>query len=138
MCGHDRFWQREAQLHTGLATFFNLEWAQTSAVCIVCAPVDSSTDFFPRNELWGKEWIRIYPPHFGKHKWVSIHYKYKAEVAQGTAMAQKLGIPAVPGFVVASVDPQNPKKVKGISFIGGALPFANFQKELDIALSANN
>jgi protein-disulfide isomerase len=64
--------------------------------------------------------------------------KYRDEVAEGSVLAQKLGINGAPGFVIASVDPQNPKKVKGISFIRGALPFANFQKELDSALSSNN
>jgi predicted DsbA family dithiol-disulfide isomerase len=62
--------------------------------------------------------------------------KYKEEVSQDAAIAQKLGINGVPGFIIASIDPQNPKKVKGISFIRGALPFANFQKELDSALAS--
>jgi hypothetical protein len=37
ICSHDRFWTRKAQLHTAGATFFNLEWAQPSADCFVCA-----------------------------------------------------------------------------------------------------
>ncbi len=36
ICQHSRFWQRRAQLHTGVATFFNLEWANASAHCYVC------------------------------------------------------------------------------------------------------
>jgi hypothetical protein len=36
MCGGHRFWQREAQLNTAVATFFNFDWANASAVCIVC------------------------------------------------------------------------------------------------------
>ena len=36
MCGHERFWRREAQLNTAVATFFNFDWANASAVCLVC------------------------------------------------------------------------------------------------------
>ena len=36
VCGHDRFWQRRAQLNTAVATFFNLDWANTRATCEVC------------------------------------------------------------------------------------------------------
>jgi len=37
ICHHDRFWQRSAQLHTAVASFFDLEWVQPSATCMVCA-----------------------------------------------------------------------------------------------------
>ena len=37
ICRHDLFWHRHAQLHTAVASFFNLEWAQPSADCYVCA-----------------------------------------------------------------------------------------------------
>jgi predicted nucleic-acid-binding Zn-ribbon protein len=37
VCRHDRFWNREAQLHTMLATLFGLDWANQSATCVVCA-----------------------------------------------------------------------------------------------------
>jgi hypothetical protein len=36
VCKHDQFWQREAQLNTAVATFFNLDWANTTAICYVC------------------------------------------------------------------------------------------------------
>ena len=36
ICKHDLFWQREAQLNTALATFFNFDWANATAVCFVC------------------------------------------------------------------------------------------------------
>ena len=36
VCHHDRFWARQAQLNTALATFFNMDWANQSATCIVC------------------------------------------------------------------------------------------------------
>jgi hypothetical protein len=37
VCDYDLFWRREAQLNTALATFFNLNWTNRSAVCLVCA-----------------------------------------------------------------------------------------------------
>ena len=30
-CDHNTFYQRRAQLHSGVATFFNLEWASPPA-----------------------------------------------------------------------------------------------------------
>jgi len=36
ICKHDLFWQREAQLNTAVATFFNFDWANVKAVCYVC------------------------------------------------------------------------------------------------------
>jgi hypothetical protein len=36
ICGHDHFWRRKAQLNTSVATFFDLDWANSSAVCFVC------------------------------------------------------------------------------------------------------
>ena len=33
ICHHDQFWHRHAQLHTAVASFFNLEWVQPSADC---------------------------------------------------------------------------------------------------------
>ena len=36
ICGHDAFWRREAQLNTAVATFFNFDWANATAVCYVC------------------------------------------------------------------------------------------------------
>ncbi len=37
ICDGDLFWQREAQLNTALATFFNVDWANASATCVICA-----------------------------------------------------------------------------------------------------
>jgi predicted nucleic-acid-binding Zn-ribbon protein len=50
ICGHARFWQREAQLHTGIATFFNLEWAEKSATCVVCENCGYIYWFLPPEE----------------------------------------------------------------------------------------
>lgn len=36
VCGHDSFRHRRAQLHGGVATFFNVEWASPTADCYVC------------------------------------------------------------------------------------------------------
>ena len=36
ICKHDRFWTREAQLNTAVATFFNFDWANKTATCYVC------------------------------------------------------------------------------------------------------
>ena len=36
ICGHDEFWRREGQLNTAAASLFQLDWANKSAVCIVC------------------------------------------------------------------------------------------------------
>ena len=36
ICKNDRFWAREAQLNTAVATFFNFDWANPTADCYVC------------------------------------------------------------------------------------------------------
>jgi protein-disulfide isomerase len=62
--------------------------------------------------------------------------KYKEEVENESSMAVKLGIMGVPGFVIGLVDDsKKPVKVKGISFIAGAQPFANFQKQIEDAIA---
>jgi len=38
VCRNEGFYRRTAQLHTGVATFFNLEWATSpTCTCIVCS-----------------------------------------------------------------------------------------------------
>jgi protein-disulfide isomerase len=61
--------------------------------------------------------------------------KYQEEIGKDTSLSQKLGINGVPFFVVASMDPKNPTKAKGISVIRGAMPLASFQTELESALA---
>ena len=61
--------------------------------------------------------------------------KYAALVNDNISLGTKLKIPSVPGFIIGKVDPANPKKVKGISYIRGAKPFAYFQQEIDKALA---
>jgi predicted nucleic-acid-binding Zn-ribbon protein len=36
MCDHDEFNRREVLLNTTLATLFNFDWANRSAMCFVC------------------------------------------------------------------------------------------------------
>ncbi len=36
-CSHDTFWSRRAQLNTAVASFFNLDWANKEATCLVCS-----------------------------------------------------------------------------------------------------
>lgn len=47
ICQHDRFWRRKAQLHGGLASFFNLEWTGPTADCYVCAECGHVHWFLP-------------------------------------------------------------------------------------------
>jgi len=62
--------------------------------------------------------------------------KYSKSIAGDLAVAGKLGITSVPGFILAARDPKNPAIVKGISVVrGGAMPFIVFQKEIDQALA---
>lgn len=37
VCSNNLFYSRQAQLNTAVATFFNLDWANKSATCFVCA-----------------------------------------------------------------------------------------------------
>jgi len=36
VCGYGLFQHRHAQLNTAVATFFNMDWANASALCLVC------------------------------------------------------------------------------------------------------
>jgi len=49
VCKHERFWTREAQLHTGVASFFNLEWASPTCTCLVCSECGYVHWFFPQS-----------------------------------------------------------------------------------------
>ena len=62
--------------------------------------------------------------------------KYREQVEKEEAVARKLGMTGVPGFVIAKVDPHNPAKAHAITSIKGAQPFSIFQKEIDRALTA--
>ena len=36
VCGHDRFYPRTAQLHSGVASFFDVELLGPTCTCVVC------------------------------------------------------------------------------------------------------
>jgi len=36
VCSGQQFWKKQAQLNTAVASFFNLDWANHSATCMVC------------------------------------------------------------------------------------------------------
>ena len=48
VCGHDEFHRRDAQLNTAVATFFNMDWANSSALCYVCDRCGYIHWFLPR------------------------------------------------------------------------------------------
>ena len=52
------------------------------------------------------------------------------------AQAAKAGATGTPSFVLATTDPDDPTKVKGLTFIRGAQPFATFKAQIDSALEA--
>ena len=37
VCSNGLFWRREGQLNTSIATFFDFDWANPSAICIICS-----------------------------------------------------------------------------------------------------
>jgi hypothetical protein len=36
-CDNGTFYQRRAQLPTAVATFFDLEWASPTCICVICS-----------------------------------------------------------------------------------------------------
>lgn len=50
VCRNTTFHQRSAQLHGGMATFFNIEWASPTAVCVICSECGYIHWFLPRRE----------------------------------------------------------------------------------------
>jgi predicted nucleic-acid-binding Zn-ribbon protein len=47
VCQNDRFWQQKAQLHSGFATFFDVEWASPTCTCVICSSCRYVHWFFP-------------------------------------------------------------------------------------------
>ncbi len=64
--------------------------------------------------------------------------KHAAAIRADMKEASKVGITGTPGFVLATTDPNDPTKVKGLSFIRGAQAFATFKVQIDAALQAKN
>ena len=48
VCGNKTFWERNAQLHTGVASFFNVEWASPTCTCVICSACGYIHWFFPQ------------------------------------------------------------------------------------------
>jgi uncharacterized protein with PIN domain len=36
-CGNGLFWVKRAQLNSSVSTFFNVDWADQSATCLICS-----------------------------------------------------------------------------------------------------
>lgn len=36
-CSNDRFWEKTAVVHGGLASFMNIEWASSRATLLICS-----------------------------------------------------------------------------------------------------
>lgn len=47
ICRGDRFWKREGHLNASVASFFNLDWTNPSATCLICASCGYIHWFFP-------------------------------------------------------------------------------------------
>jgi len=62
---------------------------------------------------------------------------HAAAVRRDMAVAQKAGATGTPSFVLATTDPTDPTKVKGLAFIRGAQPFATFKAQIEGALAAD-
>jgi len=60
--------------------------------------------------------------------------KHAAAIRKDMAEARKAGATGTPSFVLARTDPNDPTKVKGISFIRGAKKFDDFKAAIDQAL----
>ena len=62
--------------------------------------------------------------------------KYAEKVRQNMNEGRKAGTTGTPSFVLATTDPNDPSKVKGLTFIRGAQPFVRFKEAIDQALNA--
>ena len=60
--------------------------------------------------------------------------KYAQAVRRDMAEAAKAGATGTPSFVLGLTDPNDPTKIKGLSFIRGAQSFAAFKAEIDKAM----
>ena len=64
--------------------------------------------------------------------------EFATRVSENILLGTKLKIPSVPNFIIAKIDPANPGKLKGISYIRGEKTYEYFQKEIDKALADLN
>jgi protein-disulfide isomerase len=63
--------------------------------------------------------------------------KFAGAIRTDMAAAEKLGINSTPSFLLATTDPNDPTRVKGLSLVRGAQPFGSFKLEIDKALGAD-
>ena len=61
-----------------------------------------------------------------------------AEVRKDMALAKKNGITGTPGFIIGLTDPDDPGKVRGVSFVNGAMHYSAFHLQIDKALKIEN
>lgn len=62
--------------------------------------------------------------------------KFAGSVRRDMAEAGKAGATGTPSFVLGLTDPEDPSKVKGLSFLRGAQPFPAFKAQIDAALES--
>jgi hypothetical protein len=48
---HDRFFERQGQLNTAVASFFNFDWVDPTARCLICATRGYIHWFLPEKML---------------------------------------------------------------------------------------
>lgn len=60
--------------------------------------------------------------------------KFASRVRKSMGQAAKIHVTGTPGFVLGLTDPKDPTKMKGLSFLRGAQPFARFKAAIDAAL----
>ncbi len=60
--------------------------------------------------------------------------RYGAAVRKDMTVARAAGATGTPSFVLGYTDPNDPTKVKGITFMRGAKAYADFKAEIDKAL----
>lgn len=61
--------------------------------------------------------------------------RFAAAVRRDMTEAGKAGATGTPSCVLALTDPNDPTKVKGLTFIRGAQSYANFKTQIDQALA---
>lgn len=61
--------------------------------------------------------------------------RHAESIRASIGMARSAGVSGTPSFVLATTDPNDPKKVTGIVLLVGAKPFDSFKAEIEKALS---
>jgi len=50
VCSNALFWRREGQLNTSIASFLGFDWANPSAICIICSECGYIHWFMPSKD----------------------------------------------------------------------------------------